>query len=645
MVPVALWGLAGPAVVVAVWLIFPQFIQKLELQTVDIRSKLMPPARVHPRVVVVVVDDPSLSRFGRWPWPRSYHGKIITRLSDLGAASIALDYNFPNPSKDPAEDEKLIQSMKQSGKAVITVPMELTKHCGDSWPIGLGPEKWGRTEPHTYECNNPSAITKLCCARAGPPPDAFLEHAAMVGTNPATPDADGLFRRFPLFVRVRDELLPVLGLAAVAATGDWDLGGLSVQDKRVVIPSRTGQAPLRVPLDKDGHMIVNWAGPWGTLTNFSAQWLLDPDPPDEVRIELEEKIKGAICILGAAFTGGTDMRSQPYQAAYPMMGFHANVANTLLTGQFRTTTGRTVIAVDMLVMVLLAMALGFIGRSWLSSVLALLAAGAYLAYAMAGLSLMDRFVPIVPPLLAFALSFVAITAYRLAKESKQTRFLRDKFYNVIPPAILDQLLVNPDAVEIRGERRELTIMFTDIVGFTSISDGEEPEVIWELLTEYFESMTEIILRHGGTIDKLMGDGILAFWGAPISTDDHALRAVCAAVEMQRAVEKLNQSWEPKGRPRIQIRIGINTGYVSVGFFGSTHLRDYTVLGSNVNLAQRLEGSCRSGGILVSTRTHGRVKDEFLAECLGPIHVKGFANPVEVYELHFEPGHGSHYAPD
>lgn len=633
----ALCGIAGPALCLILNLAAPDFVFGLEAKTVDLRTRLLGPATADPRVVIIGLDDESEQRLGKYPWPRGTHARLIRRLSGLGAASIAYDIYMPSPAADPAQDLELSAALAETGKVVFAFGPELSP-LPQAGGTDLTPEAFVALQPFFLKLDPPpSGITPPFVVKSIPVVPDLISKTAGVGQIAATKDSDLVFRRLPLVVRVRDRLLPALGLAALRPLKLYDFDKMSWSGHELFLPSRDpSRGPdLRIPLDPKTNLVLNWTGAWNEDTHFptfSAHYLLDPTLPPDVEQELKKRIPGAICFIGSTNTASKDLVAQPFDRSYPGVGVHAHLAQTLLRADFRTASGPGTQAALILVLAAMAIGLGFIGRPWLAALAGALVFAGYPAFSLLALSLFHSYLALVLPSAAFLLSFGGVMTFRYSREYREARFMREHFKNVLPPAVLQQLRENPQAINQKSERRELSILFSDIKGFTKISDQQQPEVVYAMLTEYFEVMTEIIFKHAGTIDKFMGDGILAFWGAPLPSQNHARDAVTAAVEMQAGVRSLNRQWEEQGRPTIAIRIGVNTGYVNVGFFGSNRRREYTILGSDVNLGQRLESNCRPGHVLVSKRTAGLIKPDLPTRCLGSINLKGFAEPVEVFEI-------------
>jgi adenylate cyclase len=631
-----LWGLAGPVIVLMLVIWSPDFITKLELLSIDTRTKLLEVPKADKKIVLFVVDDSSVLRVGKWPWPRGKLGQIIDRLDSLGAKAIVYDFNFIQESTDPLQDDLLTQAMKKSGKVVITMPMMLEPHPYKSEEIKFDTDNWSILKKYSIDIENADAAGNLMRGtRIQLPPESIMASAGTLAINPAKPDSDGVFRRMPIVAKISDRVIPVLGLSPLRLLEKWDFEKMKWEKNHIIIPAFPGKksSDLEIPVDKDGMMIVNWSGKWGEkIRALPVFYLLEDKLPKEDEAELKGLVEGAIVFVGAAYTGGTDIRPQPWQTAYPMVGIHANTANTVLTGQFRTQSSTLSALLYGLLLCALAILLGLIKRPVMSAIIGVVVLATFILFSLIALKLSSNYIPLIIPALGFIASSGAMTYYKLSHQHREVKFLREQFGPVLPPDVFEQLLENPDSVKFTGDRRQVAVLFSDIKGFTSISDKEKPEVVYDILTEYFGAMTEIIFRYNGTIDKFIGDGIMAIWGAPLPLDNPTLNAAKAAVEMQAVTKNLREKWNDKGWPPIKIRIGINTGNASVGFFGSDLYREYTALGSAVNMAQRLESNCTPGQVMITEKTKEIIEDEFEFIKKGSIPLKGFAEEVEVCEI-------------
>ncbi len=345
-------------------------------------------------------------------------------------------------------------------------------------------------------------------------------------------------------------------------------------------------------------------------------------------------VENSICIIGATFTAGTDIRSIPIQKQFPGVGLYSSAANMLVSGKF-------IHAAHPLVNFLSILFCGLVISSFIAryrpapgALVALFLAAAYTGFAYYLFVRWGYQIQIAGGLLALFFCYSGITAYRQLTEEREKRRTRRAFQYYLHPDVVNEVLENPEGLGIKGESKELTVFFSDVAGFTTISEGMSPEDLCSLLNEYLSEMTDIILAQRGCLDKYEGDLIMAFFGAPIDLPDHATRACMAALENQKRLAELRDQFIREGRPPIRVRIGLNTGEMRVGNMGSRTLFDYTVMGDSVNLGSRLEEANKNFGtyIMISERTYTLAKDAVEARELGLITVKGKAEPVRVYVL-------------
>ncbi len=389
---------------------------------------------------------------------------------------------------------------------------------------------------------------------------------------------------------------------------------------------------LDIPVDARQQVIVNWAGPWtDSFAHYSPVDLLaaadDPDLADAYRDELE----GARVIVSDLTTSAGDHGQVPFERIYPLAGLHANALNGILTARFL----RAQRWYESLLASLAFAALLWVCFRWLRPVAATLAAlgcAILLAALQFVLFLEPGIVPrLVAPSLGFVAAAVGANAWRFLRAERDRLAFRLRLERYFAPQLMAKILRSPERL-VGAEQKTLTVLFSDIAGFTSWCTGQPPAVIHETLNEYFELMTEIVFRHEGTVDKFIGDGLMAFFGDPLAQPDHALRAVRSAIEMQLAARRLRAAWEPAGRLPLAIRVGINTGEVVVGDMGSRRITAYTAIGAAVNLAQRLESKAPVGGILVSEPVWRTVRGAVAMVARGRIAAKGIAEEFPVWEV-------------
>ena len=348
---------------------------------------------------------------------------------------------------------------------------------------------------------------------------------------------------------------------------------------------------------------------------------------------LKERVEGKTCLVGAFFTGGTDFYSTPYDPSSPGIILHCNFINMVLNKSFlKYDEKRHNLPILVLVgpvIALITMAVGSLrGGGALAGLI-----GLYLGISFLLLNYYGVWLHVAGPLITMITSYTAVTVYRQLTEERMRRQIKHLFQHYLHPTVVNELIKDPKKLRLGGERKELTVYFSDLQGFTPIAESMSPEELEKLLNVYLSTITDIILQYGGTVDKYEGDAIMAFYGAPVEQKDHALRACKAALESIKAMEKLNSQFKKRGWPSLRVRTGINTGTVVVGNMGTSTRFDYTVIGDSVNLASRLEGANKTfhTSILVGHETFEQIKDEVLAFYLGLVRVKGKTSAIGVYE--------------
>ncbi|MEK7748941.1 MAG: adenylate/guanylate cyclase domain-containing protein, partial [Bacteroidota bacterium] len=353
---------------------------------------------------------------------------------------------------------------------------------------------------------------------------------------------------------------------------------------------------------------------------------------DEMETFSESIFKGSIAVVSQTSTGSSDVGPVPTDNNFPLSGLHANVLHTILSENFLTEfTDFQMLFVELLLLVTVLVFAFTLSSRGLRYGTALLLIG-YLAGSALLFLYANVIVNIIRPSLMIVGSVFTIIAYRYINEEKEKESLRRSFEAYFPPSVVKRIMANPEMIYAAGQKKELTIMFSDIKSFTTYSSTMSPEAIQKSLDEYFGAMVDIVFKYEGTVDKFIGDGLMVFYGDPEPQPDHALRCVKAAIEMQIKCRELKAKWEVEGKFPLKIRIGINTGPVVVGNMGSSRRLSYTVLGSDVNLTQRLEANAPVEGIMISARTYELVKDHVATRLLEPIIVKGLDQPIPVYEV-------------
>lgn len=618
--------------------LFSQF----ELKSIDFRFLLRGKQTPVPEVAVIGIDDASLDRFGRWPWPRSYHGELLNILSQNPPRTVGFDFLFSQKDEEnPEFDQALIYYSRLLGNVVFANFFELDeeeskggeylrKSRKEQEKATLLLEK--RALPHVE--GDPAMLRQAVQFQL---PFPELLHAGGTGFINAPRDPDGVIRKVPLALAYKGKVYPSFSLQLLLNFWKCDAGDVRVLvGKGIEIKTRKGVQ--FIPTDEKGNLLINYVGEHDDFTNAlfvqvlnSAEQLGKGETPD---IDLDRFWKKIILVALTA-TGTTDMGAFPLSGHSPLIAIHANALNTILTRNYLREASwifKLLILAGMGLLVLLISSSLPPLKSVIVSLVLLVgfSLGNYLAF------LQGWILPFVLPVLLWILIYFSITSYRYFSEEKEKRYVRKAFGQYVSGNILEELLRDPSKLKLGGERRELTVLFSDVRGFTTFCESRDPEEVVEVLNEYLDKMTEVVFKHNGTIDKYVGDAIVSFFGAPspeIETD-HAIRACRAALEMIEELKKLQEKWKAQGKEPLSNGVGINTGPMLVGNMGSTRQFDYTVIGDNVNLGARLEGQTRKFdcNIIISEMTYQQVQNQVEVRQLGEVTVKGKHKPVHIYEL-------------
>ncbi|MBM3204973.1 CHASE2 domain-containing protein [Candidatus Uhrbacteria bacterium] len=543
-----------------------------------------------PSIVIVAVDDASLAKVGRWPWPRETHADLIQRLTVGGAQVIGYDVNFPEPSSAD-QDGALVDAIRVSGKVVLPIELALSVADGE-WKFE--PAKTVQSITAIQSVGRASGFTNLPL------------------------DVDGIARRLPVQAQSPDRSL----ISSFA----YELARLA------------GRAPAReqVPLDRNGVMRVHYpASPTKAFRTISAA--------DVFQISSEAlAVKNAIVLVGATARDLHDEQLVPTSHGMPMSGveIHASILDTLMSRQWlRPVPWWT----QSLFLVLLGAFLGML-FSWIRRRKRVLVIGLlpWIVWLVVAFIFFDRgwILDVIWPTIVLIFAFAILLFERWIATERERRAIRQTFGRYLSPIVVDKILQNPEQVLSGGERRRMSVLFSDLRGFTSLSEGLAPEKLVEVLNTYLESMTRIVFDERGVLDKYIGDAMMAFWNAPFDQPDHAARAVRAAIRMRDRLESMNREGMFPPEVELKVGVGVNTGDMVVGNIGSDIRYDYTVIGDSVNLASRAEGLCKEYGvpIIVTHSTREELGDGFVCRLLDQVAVKGKREPIRIYEVMGEASH-------
>jgi len=625
-------GVAGAILAITVWT--QGWLKTWEDQTWDWRASVSAePGPNTDEIVVILLDQNSLDWARRenglsWPWPREVYSVIIDYCRRAEAKALAFDVLFSEPSTYGVEDDKAFgRAIAAFGGFTGSVFLERTTGDDTAWPDALpvtvlNIEKFANwlAQADTAEMTFP---------RASLPILDLAKNAAVLANVNMTPDADGIYREIKLFGIFDNRPLPSLGMGIYLAAHP--------ETPVKIIPGEMAVGKRKIPIDRKGNAVLRYRGPSGTYRSFSAAAIIQ----SELRIRNRQTptirdantLKDKYVLFGFSAPGLFDLRSSPVDGVYPGVEIHATVLDNLLSGDF---IKRAPIWMTLGAVMAIALACGVLaslfrrpfGNAAVS--FGFLAAPVFICtvFYVKGIWL-----PMVVQELAVLLTITLGLGVNYTIEGRQKRFIKNAFKQYLSPAVIDQIIRHPERLKLGGERRMLSIFFSDIQGFTSISEGLDPEDLTLLLNDYLTAMTEIIHQEGGTVDKYEGDAIIAFWNAPLEVPDHAVRVVTAALRCQKQLSEMAPDFKNRIGRDMFTRIGINTGLAVVGNMGSHSRFDYTMLGDAVNLAARLEGSNKQFGTatMISESTCAMMNDRFPVRELARLTVVGRTAPVTVYE--------------
>ena len=603
-------------------------LDQVERKTYDMRLRAL--EREAPRfVTIAAIDEASLARLGRWPWSRTTLAALAERLDQLGARVIAFDVFF-SERESPRADGQFARAINASRKAVLaTVFLDRheIRHLG---PAGLAAARLA-IAPQALADVQGGAGSPMRVPHGVLVNIAELQRGALyTGHINMEPDADGVIRRAPLVVRFDERYFPAFDVQVARAFLANAVPTLDVASYGIA-GIRLGER--YIPLDEEGQVLVNHRPP-GSFPRLSVVDILE-GRADPALIRERVVLVGGTATSMSAGTG--DVRVTPYGGAVPGVEVRASIIESLLRGD-ALQRPEWMMVVDIAAMLLIAVLLiALLPRFGVAGggVLAGVAFGGYLAAALYFFRAEGLWLNLVYPSLLIALLFASTTLVLYFFRVSEQRYLKRAFAYYVPPAVVDDLVADAAKLQLGGEKRELTVLFSDIRGFTTLSEAMAPEELVKLMNEYFTVMTGKVFEQRGSLDKYIGDAIMAMFGAPVAEPRHAACACRAAIEMVRALQPLRESWRARGIPPIDIGVGINTGPMVVGNMGSASRFNYTVVGDAVNLASRIEHLNKEYGtsILVSEYTYEPVKDEFrAAREVDMVRVRGRAQPVRLYEL-------------
>ncbi len=629
-------GLAG-----AILAIIPYFLGILdswEQRTWDWRAALMAkPGKATDDIRLILLDGKSLD-WGRkesglnWPWPKEMYAAVVNFCHRSGAKALAFDVLFEDPSGYGSEDDRRFgRAIADFGNTATSVALDDKDGSGgEHWPAGIPLPRFKVTGLRQWRLN--ADQKNRAFSRATMPISEVAKNAAVLCNVTQNPDSDGIYRKIELFGLFDDQLLPALGLGNyMAASSD---ATLQILQDRVILNG------ISIPVDRNGSAILRYRGPAGTYKTFSAAaviqseiQLLNGESPN---IKDPAAFKDKYVFFGMSAKGLYDLRSAAVAGVMPGVEIYATMLDNFLSGDFIQKAPPSLsVAVVFFIAIGCALVAAKFSAPSVSIVITILALSLPISMSL-GAYQMGYWLPVVVMEIAVVLTIGIGLIVSYATEGRQRRFIKNAFKHFLSPDVIEQIIANPERLKLGGERKVLTIFFADLQGFTSISEGMDPESLTAFLNDYLSEMTDLIHAERGTIDKYEGDAIVAFWNAPLDVDKHAVRAVRAALRCQAGLADMQPRIRQQIGKDLSMRIGIHTGAAVVGNMGSHTRFDYTVIGDSVNLASRLEGANKQFGTftMISDATCKLLHDEFAARELARLNVVGRSQPVVVYEPMF-----------
>jgi len=628
-----------------------RFVQQMELWAYDTRLRLFLPRTQDPRIVILDIDEKSLNAEGRWPWSRNKNAEMLRQLFDkYKVRVVGFDIAFPEPDTssgltsldDMAKNElkgdadflRVLEARRPSLDYDQIFADEIGKH-----PVVLGFFLGGKTEksgvlpPPTF---NQSVFEKwdvvhnLATGYSGNIP-ALQQKAPAAGHLYPQLDFDGTTRRVPMFMRYGDGFYPALSLAILQTYLGNAPFRLQVEPPAkfssvATIPWVT-VGDVRIPLDDRMSALIPYRGAQGSFRYVSAT--------DALRgTAALDELKDKIVIVGTSAQGLLDLRSTPVREDFPGVEVHANLLSGFLDQTIMHRPSE-ILGISVLTILLIGLPLAFM----LPRLSATMSTAAVFGV-MALLTAINLYVwrqqhyvlNIAAPLMMLALLYLLNMAWGFFMETRSRRLITGLFGTYVPKELVAEMSKNPEEYSMAGESRDMTVLFSDVRDFTSISEGLTPEGLKDLMNTYLTAMTEVIQEKRGTIDKYIGDLVMAFWGAPLGDPDHAAHGVEAALAMQKRIRGLDTEFIKRGWPILNAGVGLNCGDMSVGDMGSKFRRAYTVMGDAVNLGSRLEGLTKEYGvgILVSENVV-KAAQGFVYREIDKVVVKGRQEGVAVFE--------------
>jgi len=603
----------------------------IESKTYDLRLHLrqfvMGQSTLQNDIVIVAIDEKSIHEIGGWPWGREVLARLIHTISQGNPKVIGVDIIL---SEKKTDDKQLVKALQAAGNVVLATPFVIAEGRQKTRHLGAVPDYlWDAAFMEVRAVKGIDWKRWAIKPEGVLPPLEYFAKVSSLGHVSTDTDMDGVIRWEPLSLYYGDDCYPhfALQMARTAL-------GLEAKDMVLYGGSGVKLGKRFIPTDIHGRVLINYLGKANSFNYTSASDVIG----GRTKAGL---FAGKIVLVGTSAIGTFDQKVTPLSGNMPGVEKNANVVRNILLGNFLRPSPSVI---ELAAIILTGILFGLFLPRLKAIPIASLAAGFVGFYVILGCALLfyrDFVIGLLYPISNMASIFVVHTVIRFFFEERKAREIRQMFSSYVSPKIVKELMENPEKARLGGERRSVTVLFSDVIGFTSLSEKKQPEEVVSLLNEYFKEMAEVIFRWDGTLDKIIGDEIMVFWGAPVDQPDHAELAVRCALDMSERLNKLQELWRRNGVDGLDCGIGINTGEVIIGNIGAQGKKmDYTAIGDHINLGARVEKLTRQYGtrILITENTYKSIEPVLHIMTLGhcdieevdTVKVKGKENEIKIF---------------
>jgi len=586
-------------------------------------------------VIIIDIDEESIKELGQWPWSRNKVSQIVKNLTDANIGIIGMDIVFAEV--DNSSPHLVLEKFGIKKENIPNYDLEFSQTISNS-PVILGYQF--ELEKNQFINTNVPEIPAIFIEKNKLNDSNYLIEAKGTILNTPLlqnnsyssgffnniPDETGIIRSVPLIISYNDTIYPSLALEIIRTITDSKKVFINYNEEGVSTISLNN---IEIPTDRHGRILVNFRGKEKNFKYYSAIDIYNNNFK-------KEELEGKIALVGTSAAGLLDLRATPFESVYPGVEVHANVIDNILQGDFiqKASYLDGVNIVSIFVLAFFVFFLVSVTPFFLKPFVFLLFFSVYLVFSYQALFSYGLVLNIIFPLSSIILAFVFSIIIDFFYNIKQEKAIKNKFASKVSKSVMEDILKNIDNNEFSAKNKEITIFFSDIRGFTQVSEQLKAKELIEYLNSYMEPMSSIIIKNQGTIDKFIGDAIMAYWNAPLDVENHADMAVKASLEQLEALNELNRKFEKDKLPTIDIGIGLNSGEVIVGEMGSSLRSDYTVIGDAINLGSRVESLCKYYGskLNITNFTKDKLKEKYIFRFLDFVRVKGKTQPVEIWQV-------------